>query len=128
MWVSAYGDRIYMKKLLLLFSLMLSFNSYGETYVCAFTCYLSDENCQSVYKRVGDGFTDVQNGDLLNLTENETYLSMSNNSAEEMHAGVSVVIINKNTLKFMKSLTSLIDAEPPIYSNQTRDGKCVLVD
>ena len=122
-----------MKKLLvLLFSILLSFNSYGETYVCAFTCYGGgSETCQTAYKRINNGFLYVDGGDLFNLKENDKFLSLSNNSTSggSESAGVSVVVINKDNLNFITSRTQLLDVPDEQYlSHGVRKGSCIVVD
>ena len=49
------------KLLLLLFSLILSFNSYGETLVCSYL--INDEIITLQLKRQGDAFIGVEYGD-----------------------------------------------------------------
>ena len=59
---------------------MLSFNSYGESYICAYECYdlekKVDKICQLTLKRTDTGFT---SGELDYLVqEDDSYLLLTN--------------------------------------------------
>ena len=120
-----------MKKLfLLLFSILISFNSLGETYVCAFTCYTSTtETCQMSYKRINNSFLSNPGEQLFTIKENDKYISLSENSIAPEIAGVSVAIINKKDLSFITARTQLMDDLPVGFKrNFAREGICTLVD
>ena len=122
-----------MKKLfLLLFSILISFNSLGETYVCAFTCYTSTtETCQMSYKRINNSFLSNPGGQLFTIEESDKYISLSANSIsiDGFNAGVSVAIINKRDLSFITARTQLMDVLPEGFKrNFAREGICTLVD
>lgn len=92
---------------------------FGETYVCAFQCYISDELCQSSYERTHDGFVDDY--DRLHITnENERYISLAFPYVGDDGAVVWSVVIDKSTLEFAKS-TNALDG------GGSRLGKCSVV-
>ena len=86
------------KLLLLLFSLILSFNSYGESYICAYECYdfekKVDKICQLTLKRTDTGFT---SGELDYLVqEDDSYLLLTNKFITTgNNPVVRTVLINK---------------------------------
>jgi len=76
----------------------------AETYVCAYNCYLQKEKiCQDVYKRIENGFKDRWSKYTAN--ENDQYIILSDQYLGEDGAGVKIAIINKKTMKFLKSNT-----------------------
>ena len=102
-----------------LFTLVFSIGSLqasADQFVCAFQCYVTNEVCQSTYSRTNDGFKDDYHSFFVN--ENESYISLSSPYVGQDGAAVWSVIINKKTLEFTKSTTSLTDTG-------FRLGKCV---
>ena len=86
------------KLLLLLFSLILSFNSYGESYICAFECYDPDKKidsiCQLIYKRTDTGFSNKYSDYL--AQEDESYLFLTEKyTTTENNPVVRTKLINK---------------------------------
>ena len=86
------------KLLLLLFSLTLSFNSYGESYICAFECYDFDKKietiCQATYTRTDTGFSNTYSDYL--VQEDEGYLFLTEKfTTTGNHPVVRTVLINK---------------------------------
>lgn len=91
----------------------------GETYVCAFQCYVSDKVCQSSYKRTDGGFLDDY--DRLHFTnENERYISFAYPYVGDDGTVVWSVVIDKSTLEFARSTTAL-------DGGGSRSGKCSVV-
>lgn len=88
----------YMKKLLLLFFLMLSFNSYGESYICAYESYDFEKKVEKIRQltliRTDTGFT---NGTLDYLAqEDDSYLLLTNKFITTgNNPVVRTVLINK---------------------------------
>ena len=118
-----------MKKLfLLLFSILNSFNSLGETYYCTFTCYTSTtEACNESYKRVNNRFITYPGMQFFTIEESDKYISLSENSIsiDGFNAGVSVAIINKRDLSFITARTQLMDVLPEGFKrNLAREGFC----
>lgn len=102
-----------------LFTLVFSISSlqaYADQFVCAFQCYGTNEICQSTYSRTDEGFKDDYHSFFVN--ENESYISLSSPYVGQDGAAVWSVIINKKTLEFTKSTTSLTDTG-------YRLGRCV---
>ena len=86
------------KLLLLLFSLMLSFNSYGESYICAYESYDFEKKVEKMrlltLTRTDTGFT---NGTLDYLAqEDDSYLLLTNKFITTgNNPVVRTVLINK---------------------------------
>ena len=124
-----------MKKLfLLLFSLILSFNSYGETYICAFQCFWTDDICQINYRRVDNDFFQIvyldsygeSTGDILQIKESNSFLSLIDiHLPDDDSALIESAIINKKTMRYVMSQTSQdnFDFPNPDYGRQAI-GKC----
>ena len=121
-----------MKKLLLfLFSLLISFNSYGESYVCSYTCPLSEsEICQSGYARVNDKtFKNTRGSDIYDMVENDKFIVMSESVVKDFYGASDAIVINKTNLNYIYSLTSIIDISSSSESEvMQRKGKCILID
>ncbi len=142
-----------MKKLLiLLFSILISFNSYGESYVCATSCMRSNEVCQMSYTRDSKGFIggdmeymmdfgeDVGIVETLYpyVLENEDFLTFTENAVAPIveitlahsdgYAQVNSVLINKKTLVFTHIWSALgpLKDSTPIHEN--RGGNCILIE
>ena len=120
-----------MKKLLiLLFSLLISFNSYGETYACSYTCALSESDiCQSGYQRVNDRiFKNVRGSDIYNIVENEKFIAMSENAVKDFYGATVAIVINKSNLNYIQSLTSIMDISSSESKVTHHIGKCIRID
>jgi len=121
-----------MKKLLiLLFSAMISLNSYGESYVCSYTCPLSEsEICQSGYARVNDKtFKNTRGSDIYDMVENDKFIVMSESVVKVFYGASDAIVINKTNLNYIYSLTSIIDISSSSESEvMQRKGKCILID
>ena len=122
-----------MKKLLLLLllSLGLSLSSYAGGYVCTSPSYFDEGTTINVYEKTSNGYLDKERGEMFNVKENEHLLSMSYNTLDEDYgAGIVGVVINKNQMKFIKSMTFFLEPyDPPsIYDVDYRTGKCVYID
>jgi hypothetical protein len=124
-----------MKKLLLLLllSLGLSLSSYAGGYVCTSPSYFDDGTTINVYEKTSNGYLDIERGEMFNVRENEHLISMSYNTLNEDYgAGISAVIINKDEMKFIKSVTVFLvplnPSVPSIYETQHTSGECVYVN
>jgi len=123
-----------MKKLLIiLFSLLISFNSYGETYACSYTCYGSNtKTCLASFKRVNSSFFISPNSDLGDITfnaiENEDFLSMASLSADDLGGNVLAVVINKGSLHFIRSITTAYTAPPSTSDSEYKKGLCIVIN
>jgi hypothetical protein len=113
---------------------MLSFNSYGETYMCAFKCLYQDDICDINFRRVNNDLFQIvylesygeSTGDIWNIKENNLFLSMAKiDSPDEDSAWIHSAIINKNTMEFVMTQTSQnnIGLIKPIDTT-LRLGKC----
>ena len=106
------------KLLLLLFSVIISFNSYGETLVCS---YVNSSNEVESWKfiREGNFFKHVNydwNVDIYN--EDDEYLTLIKN----LKTALNITHINKKTNKF--STTVVFDDMPSLISDL---GKCEFI-
>jgi hypothetical protein len=124
-----------MKKLLLLLLLSLGFNSYGETYICAFQCLWQDDICQIDYRRVDNEFFQIvyldalsneSTGGIYHIKESDSFLSLSNIVLpEDDFALIHSAIINKNTMRYVMTQTTQdnFDLPKPLYVSHAV-GKC----
>lgn len=81
--------------------------SWGESYVCASKCYMTDEICQTTYTRDNKVFKDNW-GQRYMFVEDKKNLAMASIFAnEEKGSAIFSVIIDKPTLKFTKSTTQV---------------------
>ena len=108
-----------MKRLLLLFSLMLSLNSYGESYICAFKCHNFDKNintiCQLTYKRTNTGFTNGKSDYL--AQEDDSYLLLTEKfTTTGNNPVVRIKLINKINGDSVSSVISTLFIEGEGYS------------
>ena len=143
-----------MKKLLiLLFSLLISFNSYGESYVCATSCWRASEVCQMSYTRESKGFMEGDMEFMIDfgedagivetlypyVLENEDFLTFTKNlvapivdrgsSVSPMgYATVYSVLINKKTLEYTQIWSTLFPRKDRAPSHDNRGGKCILIE
>jgi len=123
-----------MKKMLLtILSLGLSLNTLAAGYVCTSPNYFDDETTINVYQKTTNGYLDIERGETFNVRENEHLISMSYNTLNEDYgAGISAVIINKDEMKFIKSVTVFLvplnPSLPSIYETQHTSGECVYVN
>mgnify|MGYP000218057683 CR=1 FL=1 len=138
------------KLLLLLFSLILPLNSYGESYICATSCIRANEVCQISYTRDSKGFIEGDMEYMIDfgedagivetlypyVLENEDFLTFTNNAVAPIVergsnptglVSVDSVLINKKTLKFTHISSRLGPKKdsPPWHEN--RSGGCILI-
>ena len=140
-----------MKKLLLpLFLILVSVNSYGESYICATSCMRASEVCQMSYTRDSKGFIEgdmeymidfgedtaivetlypyvLENEDFLTFTTNAVAPIVERGSNPMGYAVVDSVLINKKTLKFTHIRSSLSPKKDKPPSHENRSGKCMLI-
>ena len=132
--IDLYKKDSSMKKLLvLLFSMLVSVCSYGETYACSYTCYGSDtKTCLSSFKRVNSSFFIEPSsifGDItFNVVENEDFLSMASLSINDFGANVLTVVIDKGSLHFIRSITSVYSDPPSTSDSEYKKGLCIVMD
>jgi len=137
-----------MKKLLiLLFSMLVSLSSYGETYVCATNCFEAsmkvEDYCQNmiqlVYERKGGKFVaENEHGEIVeyeHIAENERFLTMVRAGTASILGFTWTAIINKDTLEFTDfqgSLGNTYDAKgnpnDTFFYNHNRQGNCIVLD
>ena len=91
------------KLLLLLFSLILSFNSYGETLVCSYL--INDEIITLQLKRQGDAFIGNEYGDKnpIIIEDNEILILYKHLSGPNS----SLVIFDKESKEFSQHLVGI---------------------
>lgn len=109
-----------MKKLLVLLLLIPSL-SWGESYICAFKCFIGDDICQTTYTRKNNTFIDEWNREFI-FVEDKRNLAMTDMFIDESEgSAIFTAIIDKQTLKYTKSTTT-IDG-----GRGFSDGSCTLV-
>ena len=128
------------KLLLLLFSLLLSFNSYGESYKCSRLGFgAEDKLYHTVYKRKNNQyFLGGQFENLFIANEGEKFIILTNVNTErdystipEGYASVVNVVISKENLSFIYSVLTA-DNRPNNREDKfkvgVRKGQCIKLD
>ena len=109
-----------MRKLLILLLLVPSL-SWGESYICAFKCFMSDDICQTTYTRKNNIFIDEWNREF-KFVEDKKNLAMTYMFTYESEgSAIFSAIIDKQTLKYIKSTTSIDGVRG--FS----DGSCTII-
>ena len=109
-------------KLIISLLLIIPSLSWGETYICAFKCFLSDDICQTTYTRKNNIFIDEWNREFI-FVEDKKNLAMTDMFIDESEgSAIFSIIIDKPTLKFTKSTTT-IDG-----GRGFADGSCTVVE
>ena len=117
-----------MNKYISMFLLMiLSFTVYGETFVCAFSCYgAEDKICINEWTRSKEGFKDKY-GTRLSHVETENHLLLVNYGADELNNIASTsILIDKEELSFIKNGVAFDELYPDIRATPPKQGKCTI--